>query len=41
MNLINPLPHTYTSEEDLPKEWNWGNINGTSYLTKNLNQHVP
>jgi cathepsin X len=24
-----------------PAEWNWGNINNTNYLTKNLNQHIP
>ena len=26
---------------DLPKEFNWGNVNGTNYLTKNLNKHNP
>ena len=24
-----------------PSSWDWGNINGTNYLTKNLNQHIP
>lgn len=26
---------------ETPEEWNWGNINGTNYLTKMLNQHIP
>jgi cathepsin X len=26
---------------DLPQSFDWGNINGTNYLTKNLNQHIP
>lgn len=26
---------------DLPKEFSWDNVNGTNYLTKNLNQHLP
>eukprot|EP00397_Hematodinium_sp_SG-2012_P029111 GEMP01030728.1.p1 GENE.GEMP01030728.1~~GEMP01030728.1.p1 ORF type:complete len:326 (+),score=68.51 GEMP01030728.1:256-1233(+) len=29
------------SEDDLPKEFTWGSVNGTSYLTKMLNQHIP
>ena len=31
--LMSELPK-YTSYT--PSEWNWGNINGTNYLTKNL-----
>jgi cathepsin X len=27
--------------EDLPESFNWGDVNGTSYLTKSLNQHIP
>ena len=26
---------------ELPQTWYWGDINGTNYLTKNLNQHIP
>jgi cathepsin X len=25
----------------LPQSFDWGNMNGTNYLTKNLNQHIP
>ncbi len=25
----------------LPESWNWGDIDNVSYLTKNLNQHIP
>lgn len=34
-----PLPHTYVSS--FPKDFTWGDIDGVSYLTKNLNQHLP
>lgn len=27
--------------EDLPKNYWWGNINGTNYLTLQRNQHIP
>lgn len=36
-----PLPHTYISPKELPKSFNWRNINGWSYITKSLNQHIP
>ncbi|KAL7442107.1 hypothetical protein ACHAXH_006643 [Discostella pseudostelligera] len=29
------------TKADLPVEWNWNDINGTSCLTKQLNQHIP
>jgi hypothetical protein len=37
--ISSPLPETYV--KDLPESFNWGDINGTSYLTKSLNQHLP
>ena len=40
-SYTSPLPHTYIAEEELPDEFSWGNVNGTSYLTKMQNQHVP
>jgi hypothetical protein len=35
-----PLPYTYISEDDLPEEFSWANVNGTSYLTHSLNQRT-
>jgi len=29
-----PLPHTYLEVSDLPDDFNWGDVNGTNYLTK-------
>lgn len=36
-----PLPYTYIRQEDLPDNFSWGDVNGTSYLTHSLNQHIP
>ena len=36
-----PLPYEYIKEEDLPEAFTWGDVNGTSFLTKALNQHIP
>jgi len=36
-----PLPHTYLEDDVLPDNFSWHNIDGTSYLTKSLNQHIP
>jgi cathepsin X len=36
-----PLPRTYISKEDLPKSFWWGDVDGVSYLTRSLNQHIP
>lgn len=34
-----PLPHTYL--DAVPDNFSWSNVNGSSYLTKSLNQHIP
>jgi len=39
--IINPPPSEKVKTEDLPKAFSWHNVNGVSYLTKNLNQHIP
>ena len=47
MNEFKPLLNhndykiTHSTDIDLPKSWNWGNISNVNYLTKNLNQHIP
>ena len=33
--------NNFLKDLDLPLEHDWGNIDGKSYLTKNLNQHIP
>ena len=37
-------PHeknSYLVKEDIPDNWDWDNVDGKSYLTKMLNQHIP
>jgi len=36
-----PLPSTYITADDLPAEFTWADVDGKSYVTKNLNQHIP
>ena len=36
-----PLPHTYIDADELPSTFSWADVNGTSFVTKNLNQHIP
>ena len=40
-DYTSPLPYEYLEEDDLPESFNWGNVDGKSYLTKSLNQHLP
>mmetsp|Transcript_20088 Transcript_20088/g.55926 ORF Transcript_20088/g.55926 Transcript_20088/m.55926 type:complete len:371 (-) Transcript_20088:345-1457(-) len=35
------LPHTYVEKNDLPDSFSWSDVDGVSYLTKSLNQHIP
>jgi cathepsin X len=39
--IPNPFPHTYITPNELPKSHDWGNVDGKSFLTKSLNQHIP
>lgn len=39
--IQSPLPHTYIGADELPDAFNWGDVDGKSYLTKSLNQHIP
>lgn len=39
--VVSPLPIDYIDSESLPKSFHWGDVNGTSFLTKSLNQHIP
>lgn len=36
-----PRPHTFLKKDDFPEALDWCNINGKSYCTKALNQHIP
>lgn len=40
-HIVSPLPHTYLVEDDIPESFTWDNVDGKSYLTKSLNQHIP
>ena len=40
-HVESPLPHTYIKSSELPDAFDWGNVDGVSYLTHSLNQHLP
>ena len=40
-NFHSPLPYTYVDPDHLPKSFRWDNVNGRSYVTRSLNQHLP
>ena len=40
-HIVSPLPYTYIEEDSLPKSFQWGNVEGKSFLTHMLNQHIP
>ena len=39
--VSSPRPHEYVDVESLPPSFSWTNVEGTSYVTKSLNQHLP
>eukprot|EP00555_Chaetoceros_dichaeta_P014181 CAMPEP_0198255918 /NCGR_PEP_ID=MMETSP1447-20131203/5940_1 /TAXON_ID=420782 /ORGANISM="Chaetoceros dichaeta, Strain CCMP1751" /LENGTH=342 /DNA_ID=CAMNT_0043942417 /DNA_START=208 /DNA_END=1236 /DNA_ORIENTATION=- len=40
-DYTSPLPYEYIAAKELPETFDWGNIDGKSYLTHSLNQHIP
>jgi len=40
-DYTSPLPIEYIKADTLPDNFNWANVNGKSYLTHSLNQHIP
>lgn len=40
-NFKSPLPYTYIKEDELPANFDWRNVDGKSYSTHALNQHIP
>lgn len=40
-DYTSPLPHTYLHASKLPDSFSWADVNGVSYLTHSLNQHIP
>jgi len=40
-SVRNPEPSEYVAPSAIPDEWDWRNVNGTSFVTRGLNQHIP
>lgn len=40
-HITSPLPHTYINPNDLPKDFDWRNVDGVNYVTWDKNQHIP
>ncbi|CEM05393.1 unnamed protein product [Vitrella brassicaformis CCMP3155] len=39
--VLSTPPHVYMMAEELPKTWDWRNVSGSNFITKDLNQHIP
>lgn len=39
--ITTPQPKDYLSSYSLPSVWDWRNVDGYNFCTKNLNQHIP
>ena len=39
--ITTPQPKDYLSSNYLPTNWDWRDVDGTNFCTKNLNQHIP
>jgi len=39
--VTTPQPSEYVDAQALPTSFDWSNVNGVSYVTKSLNQHIP
>ena len=40
-SVVKTLEPKYNNKSDLPTYWDWRNIDGSNFVTKNLNQHIP